>query len=152
MRVSVAMFFALVVFGFTGCGPRQGSLAIKGVSPLNLNDLDESTPVTVRIYQLKAPERFRGAAFGALWSKDKEVLGEDRLGDPAVTTVLPGSDDAEPQAVSVGTLSPEARFIGVMALFSKTDAQGQRTVVIPRSELDEAVVILTGYSVRLTTD
>ncbi|MFW5750574.1 MAG: type VI secretion system lipoprotein TssJ, partial [Planctomycetota bacterium] len=144
--------FVMVVLGLIGCGSRQGSLAIKGVTPLNLNDLDESTPVTVRIYQLKAAERFRGADFGSLWSKDTEVLGGDRLGDPAVTTVLPGATEAEPQTVSIGTLSPEARFIGVMALFSKTDAQGQRTVVIPRSDLDDAVVILTGYSVRLTTD
>src|SRR3569833_2142512 len=89
--LALAMGFGIIA----GCG--QASARVRGVAPLNLNDNNESTPVKVRFYQLASSDRFQAATFESLWLNDKEPLGADRLADPVVVTVLPGSANDHPQ-------------------------------------------------------
>ena len=91
---------------------------------INLNDAGDSQPVLVRVYQLKARERFQQATFKALWKGDKEVL-EDDLVDRKELMVHP-----EKKADLYIDLDVKhgAAYIGVMALFRQPDVEGWRQV------------------------
>ena len=52
----------LLVGCLVGCSS-SATLQMRGVAPLNLNDAGESTPVDVRIYQLKNDAAFKRATF-----------------------------------------------------------------------------------------
>src|SRR5271170_6145508 len=77
------------------------TLSVRALSPVNLNADGESLPVKLRIYALRDDARFRAAPFADLWTKDREVLGDDRLQDPKVVLVPPASLTVAPQLVEL---------------------------------------------------
>src|SRR4051812_49485892 len=82
---------AVLALAVSACGGTQRvSMNLHGVSPLNVNDQNESTPVDVRFFALKSDAAFRSATVDALWTDFKKVLGDDLLGEPIVATVFPG--------------------------------------------------------------
>jgi type VI secretion system VasD/TssJ family lipoprotein len=128
-----------------GCGgPTR--IHVKGIKPLNENERKESTPVDIRIYQLKDDARFRQAPFENLWVKPKEALGDDVVAEKTVT-VLPGAPDDRPREIDLGELPPPVRFIGVLALFPKEDEAKQRRVIVGHDEASSGVFELTGYHI-----
>ena len=72
------------------CSPLR-SVRVKGVPPLNVNDSGVSTPVKVRIYQLKDDANFRNARFEELYDDHKKALGGDIL-DFKEVDIEPGDD------------------------------------------------------------
>jgi type VI secretion system VasD/TssJ family lipoprotein len=131
-----------------GCG-QTATLRLRGVAPLNRNDAGESTPVDVRIYQLRGDERFRKAAFEKLWTEDEKALGDDRLAAPRVVSILPGGANDQPLTVELGDLAANTRYLGLMALFGKADAKDNRTLVLTVDEANRETIVLNGYSIRL---
>ncbi len=145
-----APFLALLVL-LVGC-TRSATLQMRGVAPLNLNDAGESTPVDVRIYQLKDDGAFRRATFEKLWTEDEKVLGQDRLGAPRVESIVPGNHTDQPKRITIAELETGTRFIGVMALYAKADARDARVLVLPVDDTDAAVIEFSGYGISLVKD
>lgn len=121
-------------------------LRVRGVTPLNINDASESVPVDVRIYQLKDDARFRNAKAEEIWVKPKETLADDIVSETKIT-VFPGRSEDAPRDVELGQLPPEVRFVGILALYSKTDDKGPRHLVLPRAEAHNRVLRFSGYHV-----
>lgn len=145
-----ASFLALVVL-LVGCS-RTATLQMRGVAPLNLNDAGESTPVDVRIYQLKDDGAFKRATFEKLWTEDEKVLGQDRLAAPRVESIVPGSPTDQPRRVALGELEVGTRFIGIMALYAKADARDARILVLPVDDAEEPVIEFSGYGISIAGD
>lgn len=140
LAVALAATFALAACNSVS------RLRVRGVAPLNLNEANESVPVDVRIYQLKDDARFARAKAEDLWVKPKEVLADDIVSEKKIT-VFPGRPEDAPQDVEIGKLPPEVRFVGILALYSKTDEKGPRHLVLPRGEADNRVLRFSGYHV-----
>jgi type VI secretion system protein VasD len=141
-----APFLALVLL--VGCSS-TATLQVRGVAPLNLNDAGESTPVDVRIYQLKDDAAFKRATFEKLWTEDEKVLGQDRLAAPRVESIVPGNATDQPKRIALGELEVGTRFIGIMALYAKTDARDARVLVLPLSEAEKPVIEFSGYGISI---
>jgi type VI secretion system protein VasD len=144
---SVLSLLAILVL-FAGCS-RTATLQVRGLAPLNLNDTGESTPVDVRIYQLKDDAAFKRATFEKLWTEDEKVLGQDRLAPPRVESVVPGNPTDQPKRIALGELEVGTRFIGIMALYAKTDARDARTMVLKVDEAEKPIIEFSGYGISL---
>jgi type VI secretion system protein VasD len=150
-RLRVCASFLILLVLLVGC-TRSTTLQMRGVAPLNVNDAGESTPVDVRIFQLKDDGAFRRATFEKLWTDDKTVLGQDSLAPYRVVSIVPGNPTDQPKQITIAELESGTRFIGVMALYAKADARDARTLVLPVDEADEPVIELSGYGISLAKD
>ena len=144
MKGKVVLAAALAFLAACG-GPLR--LQVRGIKPLNENDRKESTPVDVRIYQLKDNARFDRATVNNLWVKDKEELAED-LAVVKTVTVYPGEAQDRPVEVDLGVLDPSVRFIGIMALYSREEEGNPRKVVVPVNEAKGVVWEFSGFRIR----
>jgi type VI secretion system VasD/TssJ family lipoprotein len=149
MRLPLSALLCLALCAICGCGSTL-TLQVRGIAPLNLTDADESTPVDARIYQLKNDAKFRNAVVDQLWTKDKATLGEDYLTDPKVVTILPGGVHDKPVQIVIGDLAVGTRFIGILALYHRSDAADKRVLVVDVNDLDGKVIEFTRYSVALS--
>ena len=140
MAVAAAVLCALVACG----GPTR--LYLKGVKPLNENDQRESTPVDVRVYQLRDESKFNQATIEKLWTDDKTVLGDD-LVSVKVVTVFPGSPDDAEKEIVLGELPTGVRFVGLLALFPKEDDKGPRKLVLPADSAGKSVLVFSGFHI-----
>ncbi|MDA3960408.1 MAG: type VI secretion system lipoprotein TssJ [Planctomycetota bacterium] len=149
MHVLRSLAFLTLVLGlFAGCS-RSATVQVRGLAPLHVNDANESTPVNLRLYQLKRSDAFTAASVEDLWTKDREVLGEELVGDPVTIAVLPGNDRDLPTPVELGTLAPGVMVIGVLGLFRKAGAEDRRKILLTLDEVDDSVVEAAGYSLRV---
>ena len=147
MRHAPILAAAVLAASLSACGG-PSFVRVRGVSPLNVNDSNESTPVDIRVYQLKDDGRFTRARVEELWTKDKEVLADDLLGQKKIT-VFPGRAEEAPKDVEIGELPADCRFIGILALFSKADDKGPRHLVIPAKDAKGRVLRFNGSHVGL---
>jgi type VI secretion system VasD/TssJ family lipoprotein len=136
--------FALIA----GCGGPT-TLYVRGLEPLNVNEKNESTSVDIRIFQLKDDAAFMNKPFDQLWENKGEVLGADKLTDPKQITVYGGPATADPMPIELGDLNKDCRFIGVMALYPKTDGKGNQRVVVAAGDAGGVTFELTGYRIEL---
>ncbi len=148
LRSSLLLLTAAVGLLLGGCS-RDITLRVRGVSPLNVNDVGETTPVKVRIYQLANDGKFRAATVDALWTDDQGALGSDRLTDPLITTVFPGGAGEEPVKVELKEVKDSAKFIGILALYSSADAKDQRTAILSAEEADDKILQFSGSAVQV---
>jgi type VI secretion system VasD/TssJ family lipoprotein len=144
MKMSLAGAAGVMVL-LSACGGPT-SIYVKGIKPLNENDQKESTPVDIRIYQLKDDARFKQAPIENLWTKGKEALGEDWVTEKSVT-VFPGVAEDRPREIALGNLDTATRFVGILALFPKEDEKATRKVVVPSREAGSGVFELRGYHI-----
>jgi type VI secretion system VasD/TssJ family lipoprotein len=141
-KVIAAGFLAALA---AGCGGPT-KIELLGSHELNVNPEGESTPVKVRVYKLKDSQKFVQCAFEDLWVDDRKALGEDRLEDPLLFTVIPGG---QPIPVDLGEPGGDVRFIGIMALISKKpdgEADGRRAL-IPAEAANGSTFELSGYKI-----
>jgi len=139
------VLMASLALVLTGCGG-PSKIQVLGSHQLNVNEKGEPTPVKVRIYKLKDSQKFMQCSFEELWVDDKKALGEDRIEDPLVLSVIPGG---QPHEVDLGVPGGDVRFIGVMALISKKpegEGDGRRAVVAAESA-NGATFELSGYKI-----
>lgn len=147
MRHAPILAAAVLAASLSACGG-PSFVRVRGVSPLNVNDSNESTPVDIRVYQLKDDGRFTRARVEELWTKDKEVLADDLIAQKKIT-VFPGRAEEAPKDVEIGELKADCRFIGILALFSKADDKGPRHLVIPAKDAKGRVLRFVGSHVSL---
>jgi type VI secretion system VasD/TssJ family lipoprotein len=124
-------------------------LRFRAAPDMNPNDRGESTPVDVRVYQLKDRVAFTEAAFEELWT-DATRLGASALGEPKVFTFEPQAADAAPLAHEL-KLDPTTQFLGIMGLFSAERKEGleERKLCVSVDEAAMKIVGLTGHTVRI---
>lgn len=144
-----ALLAACAFAALAGCGgPRSLSVPVRGVAPLNPNEAQESTPVDVRVWPLAGADRFKAATVDQLWVDAKSALGGDLIGDPVSFTVFPGAA-ADPAVVQRVEVPASTRFVGVLAMYQRSDAQDQRATVAPIAEIERHGLLLTGFSLRV---
>jgi type VI secretion system VasD/TssJ family lipoprotein len=136
---------AAVVAALAACGG-PSKVYLQGVKPLNENDRKESTPVDVRLYQLKDDSKFNQATIEKLWTDDKTVLGDDLVA-VKVVTVFPGSAEEREKEVELGELPASVRFVGVFALYPKEDGKGPRKVTLAADRAGKSVLVFSGYHI-----
>lgn len=134
----------------SGCGG-PAPLYVRAVVPVNLNDQGESLAVRLRLYELKDRAAFLAASFNDLWLDDRKALGADRLADPRTLVVQPGRPDGDPLRYDLIEVASGTRYIGVMALFPQSGGQDERRAVIALDALDDHVIELSGYRLKLAT-
>ncbi|MCC6572565.1 MAG: type VI secretion system lipoprotein TssJ [Planctomycetes bacterium] len=143
-----AILLLVLTLVLSACGGTS-SIRVHGISPLNKNEAGESTPVDVRIYLLRNDGKFMSAPYDQLWTADKDALGADAVGDHLAITVFPSEAGDKPKEVSLGTLAADVKFIGVMALYPKSEDKGERRVVVPVGDAPGYVFEFTGYRIQL---
>ena len=137
-----------MVLVLTACAPP--TIRARGVQPLNLNPVNESTPVDVRFYQLTDDNAFMTAPFESLWTDASAALGGNLLGRPLVKTVYPAPLGEPPVTFQLTKFDDGASFIGVLALFRGNDGS-PRQVTVAVNKLDDGVLELTGYGIRFNS-
>jgi type VI secretion system protein VasD len=114
-----------------GCSSdtKKWRVVLMPTNTLNQDDTGGSLPVLVRVYQLRAKEKFQQATFKTLWKSDKEALEGDLLERKEVT-IHPGKETELELDLEV---KRGATFIGVMAIFRQPNAEGWKQVVPAQS-------------------
>ncbi|VFM98193.1 MAG: type VI secretion system protein VasD [Candidatus Kentron sp. G] len=134
MFKSIALVSCLAIFGSfsSGCCPPvepkpDAKIMLQGEILVSENanpDQDgHSSPVTIRIYQLKSGNNFKNADFLALYGDDESVLDTDLLFKEEMD-VHPGTRIPFDREWGQGT-----RYLGVMAIFQDRETARWRALV-----------------------
>lgn len=149
LRVAIRM--ALVValaLALVGCG-RASHVYVRATESINPDAAGQPRPVALRLYQLKNINTFKTAEFDPLWEDDAAILGDDMLGQPLVVDIHPEDGRSKPRKVALGSWDPEAKSLGVMALFSSPgDERDRRRVVVSAWHADDYVIELKANEVH----
>jgi type VI secretion system VasD/TssJ family lipoprotein len=137
---------ALSLLAVAGCSlvpgrepgpPGPIRLQVKAGTRLNPDELGNSLPTAVRVYQLKGVGKTSSAELGALLREPKEVLGEDLLGVEEVFV--------EPNGAVEKTISreKETRALMVVAVVRRPSGDGWRIVkeLTSRDPVEVAVTV-----------
>jgi type VI secretion system VasD/TssJ family lipoprotein len=138
-NVACAALLLALPAALAGCGGTTDRLDITSSPQLNACDDGGSHAVILRIYGLKATEKFGDAEFTALWDNDRKVLGDD-LATKVEQTILPGTRDVRiPVPRAEGVVA-----IGLMANFCDLKPGCWRKTVNLEKGTTEIVVNLEG--------
>lgn len=143
-RKRIIGWSGIVPLLLAGCA--TPTVRVHGVAPLNINPVNESTPVDVRFYQLSDDQPFVTTPFETLWVEAPKVLGNTLQAPVVVRTVFPGTAGDPPVTLPLSGFAQQTRFIGVLALFRTSDGT-PRQLVIPCEQLTNEVIELRGSTV-----
>lgn len=122
------MAFA-VVLAVAGCSsapkptpPTSVAGAITGTANLNPTVAKQARPVILRIYELKSAAAFGTADFMSLYQGDQAALSTEMVSREEMT-LRPG--ESKPY---VKVLSPDTKFIGVMAAYRDLERATWRSI------------------------
>ena len=119
----VAATVALPGCGVFSSGPATLSTTVVASPQVNPDARRRPSPVVVRVFELKAPTLFEQADFVSLFEKDQAVLAAEFVSREEFV-LRPG--DRKPINKP---LSPDTKFIGVMAAFRELERARWRAVV-----------------------
>ena len=124
--------------------PTRVVLEFEAAGKINPNIAGRSSPVVVRIYQLKSYSLFQGAGFLPLFEKDEQVLGGELL-HKQVLILSPN----EKRTVFFEA-SDKIRTIGIMAAFRNYDGGRWKTAVgIQKNKTNVFNVFVSGIAVNI---
>lgn len=115
--------------------PAQVAGTIEASAQVNPSSSRRPSPVLVRVYELKTAAAFNSADFMSLYQRDKAELGGDLLAKEEFV-LAPGESKAFAK-----TLSPDTRYLGVLAAFRDVEHARWRSVVPVQPEKMNNVVI-----------
>ena len=125
--------------------PPKLAISIVAAAQLNPDSRARSSPVVVRIYELKSATQFASADFMALFDQDRTVLASDIVVREEFV-MQPG----ETKAINK-LLAPETQAIGVMAAFRDLEQARWRGVALLTPGKDNTVTIhLEGVFIKIT--
>lgn len=104
-------------------GPATLSATVVASAQVNPDARRRPSPVVVRVFELKAPTLFEQADFVSLFEKDQATLAAELVSREEFV-LRPG----ESKPINK-PLSPDTRFIGVMAAFRELERARWRAVV-----------------------
>ena len=120
----------LVLLSACASGPPE-DIVLKGsmqaVETVNPDGQGRPSPLVIKIYQLKAKDKFELADFFALFDQAEATLGADMLG---VEDVMMTPGERRPYE---GEVDPNTRFIGVVGAYRDIN-QAQWKAVVPMPE------------------
>jgi type VI secretion system protein VasD len=103
--------------------PAQVAGTIQASAQVNPSTSKRPSPVLVRVYELKTAAAFNSADFMSLYQRDKAELGADLLGKEEFV-LAPGESKTFAK-----TLSPDTRFLGVLAAYRDVEHAKWRSIV-----------------------
>jgi type VI secretion system protein VasD len=89
-------------------------LTFKADADINPDANGVSSPLYIRMYELKSDKQFKSADFIDLYERDKQVLGADMLGKQRLKRIVPGEERKKNFVLNKNT-----RFVGLYAEFQK---------------------------------
>ncbi len=95
---------------------------------VNPDDNKVSSPVIVRMYELKSTKAFENANFIDLYERDSEILGKTMITEQALKPIQPNEDSTAKFVLSKGT-----KYIGLYAEFLQYE-DAKYKVIIPVAE------------------
>jgi type VI secretion system protein VasD len=120
----------LVLLSACASGPPE-DIVLKGsmqaVATANPDGQGRPSPIVIKIYQLKAKDKFELADFFALFDQAEATLGADMLG---VEDVMMTPGEVRPYE---GAVDPNTRFIGVVGAYRDIN-QAQWKALVPMPE------------------
>ena len=118
MQRTTVLKFLIVAIGLalSACasGPPKtdkAKMTLKAEAQINPDATGRPSPIVIRVYQLKAEDKFAAADFFALFDDDQKALGGDLLGREEVE-LAPGEKKELQFAVK-----RDAKFVGVLAAY-----------------------------------
>lgn len=117
---------------------------------VNPDDNKISSPLIIRMYELKSPKIFKKTNFIDLYEKDTEVLGADLMAKQRLKPIQPG----ENQKVSF-VLNKETEYVGLFAEFLKyKNAEYKLIIPIAKTNVfsSSADIRLSGNKLILMVD
>jgi type VI secretion system protein VasD len=118
--------------------PAQVTGTIQASAQVNPSTSKRPSPVLLRIYELKSAAYFNNADFMSLYQRDQTELSTDLLGKDEFV-LAPGESKSFAK-----TLTPETRFLGVVAAFRDLEHSRWRSVVAIQPGKKQQVVIQAG--------
>lgn len=125
----LALAVLLVLSACADGTPGSVHLTMAAAPDLNPGPGGGANPAQVRVYLLKAPERFSNADYFQLADKDRTVLGDDLVGREDLI-LRPG----ETRTVDSG-VQPGQRYIGITVAYRDIDHATWRVVTPIRSQV-----------------
>jgi len=129
----------VVAAAMSACGgapkPAQISGTIQASAQVNPSASKRASPLLVRVYELRSVAAFNSADFMSLYQGDQAALAADLVGKEEFV-LAPG--ESRPYAK---TLSPDTRFLGVVAAFRDLEHSKWRSVVAIQPGQKQQVVI-----------
>ena len=140
-RARVLIGAALLALAACGPSPTKVELTMAAAPDANAIQ-NQPSPVVVRVYQLKSPAAFEEADYFQLTNSEGAVLGDDLLGKDEYF-LSPGTSQ-----IVVSELSPDARFLGLVAAYYDIDSAIWRdTVPIPPNKTTAVTANIGALSV-----
>lgn len=121
--VAAALAAAVLVACAGAPKPTLVAGTIQASPGLNPSESRRPSPLTVRVYELKSAAAFNRADFMALYRGDVAELGAELVAKEEIV-LTPGESRAYAK-----TLSPDTRFLGVMAAFRDLEHAQWRSIV-----------------------
>jgi type VI secretion system protein VasD len=139
---------ALLALGaLAGCssGPAVLKANVTGSAQLNTDARKRPSPVVVRVYELKATTAFDSADFVSLFEKEQAVLGAELVAREEFV-LRPG----ETKVINK-VLSPDTRFIGVLAAYRELErSRWHVTVPVATGKENEMSIQLGDVAIDAT--
>lgn len=151
MRIINALIVSLLTIWLTGCGVVQSAtegaiglsnaifswdiktlhLDITARAEINMDDDAQSSPVVIRIYQLKEDDAFNSASYQELVEHDSDVLKESLIESKEII-LRPNT------SISIDVpFDKKANVVGVAALYKEPDLKENTwRLVLTRSDLN----------------
>ncbi|MCX8574736.1 MULTISPECIES: type VI secretion system lipoprotein TssJ [unclassified Gilliamella] len=170
MRIMKTLLASLLIISLMGCGIAQSvsetaveitdsvfkwnvrtlHLDLKARAELNTDDDGRSSPVVIRIYQLKDADNFNAASYQELVDNDSEILQESLIESKEVV-LKPDT------SISIDTpFDKKADVVGVIALFKEPNLKDNSwRIVLERGDLyitEPREIIASQYSIKLVEE
>jgi len=126
----VILVTIVVMMGACASGPPEDVVlkgSLEAVESVNPDGQGRASPLVIKIYQLKANDKFELADFFALFDQPEVALGADLL---AVEDVMMAPGEIKPYE---GEFDPDTRFIGVIAAYRDIN-QAEWKSIVPMPE------------------
>lgn len=113
---------------------------------VNPDDNGRSSPVVVRVVELKSPAVFESAEFFALYQDETQTLGSDLVATEEFE-FKPG--DVQDMKFA---LKPESNYVGILAAYRQLDKVNWRLVLpLTLKEKNQLTVLLNHRGIELAT-
>lgn len=138
-RVRTAAAALMAAVAVLGCAsapkPTKITGTIEASAQVNPSVSKRPSPLLLRVYELKSATAFNAADFMSLYQRDQAELAAEMVGKEEFT-LAPGETRAWAK-----TLSPETRFIGVMAAYRDLERSRWRSIVAITPGQKQQIVI-----------
>lgn len=140
LKSAAAAGVAVALIACAGGPPKPAHVTglIQASAQINPSASRRPSPLLVRVYELRSVATFNAAGFMSLYQRDQAELGADLLGKEEFV-LSPGESKAFAK-----TLSPDTRFLGVVAAFRDLEHSKWRSVVAIQPGQTQQVVIRAG--------